>query len=467
MRVLLIVISNVLTLAAALPYLRETIAGKARPRLASWFIWASLTGIGSAAAFAQHQIPAAIYGLLCSIECLAIVVLGFRHGERKLERLELICLIGAFAGLVVLVLLRSSNLAIIITIATDFVGGVPTIKHAWIRPAEETTLTYILNALGSGVTLMIANFHVFSAVGYPLYLFLFDATIAGAILTSPHRLKSQSEQNVSGGEPTTIPALPRPSLASPAAPASLAASSPSPTPTLSWRPAIGATGYNVYRNDIKIATTQGAFYTDSTAPDGSWQYGVTAVNEAAESAKSNPLSVLVDRTPPTLSYSLDYEPNAGGWHNRPVTVAFTASDAKAGIASCSPAVTLDKDGPNQTVIGYAMNYAGDSTSLPVVVNLDQTPPTLGAPAWSQNPVPQGATVSLTVPAADHTSGIAQAECFFGADPGAGRGQPMQITDGSLTAGLQAAAPGSFTVYIRAKDMADNWSALVSSSFVVR
>lgn len=447
MRALIIIISNVLTLVAALPYLRETISGKARPRLASWFVWTALTGIGAVASYSQHQIPTAIFSAVCSLQCLAIVALGFKYGDRKLETLDVVALGGASAGLIALALLKAPAWAVAITITTDLIGGLPTIKHSWVRPGEETALTYILNALGSGATLLVANFHIFTAFGYPLYLFLFDALVSVSILASPHRSQ-------------TAPKLLL------AAPTHLTTTSPAQIALLNWEPTPGATSYNIYRNNTKIATTQGLTYIDPSATDGNWRYHVTALNAAGESNPSTVATVLVDHTPPQLTYHLDHQPNEQGWHNRPVTVSFTAGDPKLGIAGCTAPITLDTDGPHQAVLGQATNQAGDSSSLPVIINLDQTPPTLGAPTWSQTQVSRGAIVTLTIPAVDHTSGIAQAEYFFGADPGAGKATPLAITTAAIVIRLQPQTAGVFTINVRAKDVADNWSSAVSASLTV-
>jgi hypothetical protein len=115
------------------------------------------------------------------------VVLGLKNGDRKFERLDIICLIGAFIGLLVLVIIKSPSLAVIVSIVTDFLGAIPTLKHAWFKPREETWITYAMFEIGSAITLLIADFHFLTAVAYPMYLLVFDSLVTGIILTSPHQ----------------------------------------------------------------------------------------------------------------------------------------------------------------------------------------------------------------------------------------------------------------------------------------
>jgi FtsP/CotA-like multicopper oxidase with cupredoxin domain len=75
-------------------------------------------------------------------------------------------------------------------------------------------------------------------------------------------------------------------------------------------------------------------------------------------------------------------------------------------------------------------------------------------------------ITLTAVATDVSSNIAMAEWFTGADPGEGNGTPMAAADGafdnqdeSLTAPVDVTgwADGAYTLNVRARDAAGNWS----------
>ena len=174
---IVIAVSSALTLYAAWPYLRDTARGETKPRVASWLIWAALLGIAAAASYSQHQWPAAIFTWVCCLECLTVVALGFKSGDRRFGRMDLICMGASLIGLAVLLVLKAPTLAVIITIVTDLTGGIPTIAHSWSDPHEETPLTYLLSGIASLLVLLVANFGVFTAYGYPLYMGAFDLSI--------------------------------------------------------------------------------------------------------------------------------------------------------------------------------------------------------------------------------------------------------------------------------------------------
>lgn len=173
--------SAVLTFAAAVPYMIQTLRGTTKPQVVSWGIWTAITAIGGVAALASHQIPAAVLGLACAAECAVIAVLGLREQVYSFSRLDACCLAGAVAGLVLLLVARAAA-AIAATITADFIAFVPTIIHSWRMPSEETCSSYVLYAAGGALILLCADFRVFAAVAYPLYLVAADSTLACMIL---------------------------------------------------------------------------------------------------------------------------------------------------------------------------------------------------------------------------------------------------------------------------------------------
>lgn len=195
MEIFLVTVSSILTIIAVIPYLIEVVRGTTRPRVVSWFTWSVLTGIACVASFVDGQIPSAVLMLMATIETAMVVVLGFKHGDRKLEKLDIYCLAGAVVGLVLWLVFNSPAIAIIAAITIDLIGSIPTVKHSWQQPHEETWITFALSGLAGGLTLLAVGGWQITAVAYPLYIFGINALLTGLILASPHRkLKGEPAQ---------------------------------------------------------------------------------------------------------------------------------------------------------------------------------------------------------------------------------------------------------------------------------
>jgi hypothetical protein len=132
----------------------------------------------------------------------------------------------------------------------------------------------------------------------------------------------------------------------------------------------------------------------------------TATDNAGNTA-SDPASVSIDKTPPTISAAADRDANGNGWYDADVSVSFTCGDALSGIASCSAPQSLG-EGADQSATGAATDAAGNDASASVSgINVDETPPLLSGAATS---VPNGngwyhGDVTIQWAASDALSGL--------------------------------------------------------------
>jgi len=189
-----IILANACTLYAVVPYIRETARGNTKPRVASWFGWAALTAVGAVAAFQQHQLPAAIFLTFCTVQNFSVVVLGLKHGNRNLSSLDLIAIGGALAGGLVLFFLNSPVLGTWVAIIADCIVLLPTLKHTWQQPGEETASTYFFEGLGAIFTLAVAGGFAFTAIAYPLYLLIADEILV-ILIHQAHRRQQVAALN--------------------------------------------------------------------------------------------------------------------------------------------------------------------------------------------------------------------------------------------------------------------------------
>jgi protocatechuate 3,4-dioxygenase beta subunit len=117
----------------------------------------------------------------------------------------------------------------------------------------------------------------------------------------------------------------------------------------------------------------------------------------------------------------------------------------------------------------ACNEAGCSNqSAPVSIVYDTMAPALGTPVWTANPVAVGTNTTVSIGVTDSLSGVAGGEYFIGSDPGEGNGTSMNWNGANLSATFGSSLPlGTYSIGIRAKDTAGNWSGITTTQLVVR
>jgi hypothetical protein len=152
---------------------------------------------------------------------------------------------------------------------------------------------------------------------------------------------------------------------------------------VSWSPfgTVGTDGW--YVSDVWINWTltnispplqQGCnpthFVTDSPGSTAT----CTATDASGATSKTT-TQIKIDRTPPVARATPERPVDTGSFYNHPVTVAWSATDATSGVASCSSIPYAGPDGTAVSLAGTCRDVAGNvSAPVAFVFNYDATPP---------------------------------------------------------------------------------------------
>ena len=136
-----------------------------------------------------------------------------------------------------------------------------------------------------------------------------------------------------------------------------------------------------------------------------------SATDAAGNIRSASATVRIDKTAPVINANRVPAPNASGWNNTDITVDFSCTDSRSGLAVGSPPpdVIVSAEGAGQSVSGQCEDRAGNLSSVTTIVNLDRIAPTASAlpdrqpdsAGWYNHPV------TITWSGVDNLSGIDQ------------------------------------------------------------
>lgn len=182
MKNILAIIGGLIAALSTVPYLIDIFRRKTKPNIVSWFTWTLLTAIATAAAFTAHQPRTALLTLGSTICTGAVVILGLRYGIAKLSKFDGLCQAGAIVGLILWLVLDSPSIAIFFVLSIDFIVMLPTLRHSWLKPQEETWQTYLIGLASAVLTLISLSEYNFVSLAFPAYLLFSDSLLACVII---------------------------------------------------------------------------------------------------------------------------------------------------------------------------------------------------------------------------------------------------------------------------------------------
>jgi hypothetical protein len=177
-----LVLSVVLTVISVIPYLRDIVRGKTKPNLVSWITWTLLTGIATAAAISAGEFVAAFLTGAATMATALIVIFGLNHGYVKFGRFDIVCQLSAIVGIILWQLFDSPAIAVVAAVVIDLIGGLPTVRHIWQKPFEETWQTFGIAALGAGATLLALETYNWVSLPYAIFILVANTVFMSLIL---------------------------------------------------------------------------------------------------------------------------------------------------------------------------------------------------------------------------------------------------------------------------------------------
>lgn len=173
-------VAGAIALLAFIPFIIAILKGKAKPSIITWTVWSIvnlllLKSYYDSGAHNTLWVPIAFFA-----GDVIICLLSFKYGERIVTTLDKI-VIGLTAINIFVIILFSYNHSLVLglSVATLFIGGLPTIKKSWLRPQNENRLVWTMFGIAAILNLIsIEDWSRIAIVAHPMYVFSIDVTVA-------------------------------------------------------------------------------------------------------------------------------------------------------------------------------------------------------------------------------------------------------------------------------------------------
>lgn len=141
------ILAVVITFVGYAPYVLDTIKGKTRPHIFSWFTWAFVTFIIFALQVLGHGGAGTYTTLATAILCSGIFILGLKNGKKDITKFDTVIFIITLIATGIWIFAKQPVISTILIVTINTLANIPTIRKSWKDPNSETLFTWEMGAV--------------------------------------------------------------------------------------------------------------------------------------------------------------------------------------------------------------------------------------------------------------------------------------------------------------------------------
>lgn len=189
----LVLLSAAIGLTGAFAYIRDMFAGKTKPNLVTWGLWAFAPLIATGAALSANADPWATVRIFMSgFGPLLIFIAAFIVSQSywKLSVFDYACGALSLVALGSWLLADSPSAAIVFAAVADLFATIPTMMKAWRFPETETVYTYFVGLFTASIVMPVIPVWNIENAAFQVYLLV--ANTALFFIVARGHLRKQS-----------------------------------------------------------------------------------------------------------------------------------------------------------------------------------------------------------------------------------------------------------------------------------
>ena len=178
-----VIVGVIIGFAGTVTYIIDTYKGKTRPNRVSWFMWTLAPYVAFAAQLSEGVGIQSLLTFMAGTCPLLVLIASFmnRKAVWKLTSFDFLCGVLSLLGLLLWLITRHADIAIIFAIAADGMAAIPTIRKSYTDPDSEGWVNYLAAAIAAGITLLTVEDWSFANFGFSLYLLLVCVLISSLV----------------------------------------------------------------------------------------------------------------------------------------------------------------------------------------------------------------------------------------------------------------------------------------------
>jgi hypothetical protein len=171
-----IIIGLALQLWGILVYTRDTLRGKTKPNRVSWFFWFLAPAIAFVAEIDKGVGLLALMTFSVGFGPLIVLAASFVNKKSywHLHWSDYLCGLFALLGILLWLIYRDSNFAIVLSIVADIFAALPTLIKSFKYPETESWEAYWPTVINALIALLVIQTWSVAHYGFPIYIFIIN-----------------------------------------------------------------------------------------------------------------------------------------------------------------------------------------------------------------------------------------------------------------------------------------------------
>jgi len=155
-------------------YAAATLRGRTKPNRVTWMLWALAPLIAFAAQLGEGVTYQAALTFTAGFGPLLVLLASFRDRKAywRISRFDYVCGALSIVALILWLITKTGDLAILLSILADGLAATPTIIKAYHHPETEKGTAFLGGVFGAAITLLTIDDWTFANYGFALYIFL-------------------------------------------------------------------------------------------------------------------------------------------------------------------------------------------------------------------------------------------------------------------------------------------------------
>lgn len=180
--------SLVLSVVGHALYIRSIFAYGVKPHPFTWLLFTVLDGTVFLVQFLNGGGPGAWLLGLTTVFGGIVFLISIAKGEKRIARIDWICLLAAFLGIVTWIATKNPLYAVLIACITELIAKAPTFRKSYLRPHEESLTIWISGIINFTLAISALTSITFTTALFPLVIIITNVMLVAMILLRRRKL---------------------------------------------------------------------------------------------------------------------------------------------------------------------------------------------------------------------------------------------------------------------------------------